>query len=110
MVAQAISAVCGEALLLGLATGPVCMASCGPVVVPWLLAQSEDERASASTDVRGAQRLPARAREQLGIETCPQGKIIVLPHITPDPIATVVVAEIQGAPQVIEAKTATSGN
>ena len=28
-----------EALLLGLATGPVCLATCGPVVAPWMLAQ-----------------------------------------------------------------------
>jgi hypothetical protein len=33
------SAIAGEALALGLATGPVCLASCGPVVAPWLLAQ-----------------------------------------------------------------------
>lgn len=32
---QAVS----EALLLGLATGPVCLATCGPVVAPWMLAQ-----------------------------------------------------------------------
>jgi len=30
-----------EALLLGLATGPVCLATCGPVVAPWLLAQPQ---------------------------------------------------------------------
>lgn len=29
----------GEALLLGLASGPACMASCGPVVVPSLMAE-----------------------------------------------------------------------
>ena len=29
----------GEALVLGLASGPACMASCGPVVVPSLLAE-----------------------------------------------------------------------
>ena len=28
-----------EALALGLATGPVCLASCGPVVLPWMLVQ-----------------------------------------------------------------------
>ncbi len=28
-----------EALVLGLASGPACMASCGPVLVPWLLEQ-----------------------------------------------------------------------
>jgi sulfite exporter TauE/SafE len=30
-----------EALLLGLATGPVCLATCGPVVAPWMLAQPQ---------------------------------------------------------------------
>ncbi len=35
----------GEALVLGLATGPVCLASCGPVVLPWMLAQPEGVRA-----------------------------------------------------------------
>jgi len=34
----------GEALTLGLATGPVCLATCGPVLVPWLLAQPEGAR------------------------------------------------------------------
>lgn len=29
----------GEALALGVATGPVCLATCGPAVAPWLLAQ-----------------------------------------------------------------------
>jgi hypothetical protein len=38
----------GEALLLGLTTGPVCLASCGPAVVPWMLAQ----RASAGSQSR----------------------------------------------------------
>jgi sulfite exporter TauE/SafE len=32
-----ISAELGAALALGLATGPVCLASCGPAVVPWML-------------------------------------------------------------------------
>jgi hypothetical protein len=36
-----------EALALGLATGPVCLASCGPVVVPWMLTQAGDGRGSA---------------------------------------------------------------
>ena len=31
--------------MLGLATGPICLASCGPVVVPWMLAQSGGLRA-----------------------------------------------------------------
>ncbi len=39
MVGLAISASSGEAFTLGLATGPICVASCGPIVVPWLLAQ-----------------------------------------------------------------------
>jgi len=33
-----------EALVLGLTTGPVCLASCGPVVVPWLLVQPQGMR------------------------------------------------------------------
>jgi len=33
------SFIFGEALVLGLASGPACMASCGPVVVPSLLAE-----------------------------------------------------------------------
>jgi hypothetical protein len=36
-----------EALALGLATGPVCLAACGPVVVPWMLAQAGGVRANA---------------------------------------------------------------
>lgn len=35
---MAASAVIGEALALGLASGPACVASCGPVLVPALLA------------------------------------------------------------------------
>ena len=34
------SFILGEALVLGLASGPACVASCGPVVVPSLLAES----------------------------------------------------------------------
>jgi tetratricopeptide (TPR) repeat protein len=34
MAALSLSASAGEALVLGLATGPVCLATCGPVVVP----------------------------------------------------------------------------
>lgn len=30
--------------MLGLATGPVCLASCGPVVLPWMLVQPEGVR------------------------------------------------------------------
>ncbi|MGA2905719.1 MAG: sulfite exporter TauE/SafE family protein [Candidatus Korobacteraceae bacterium] len=36
---MAESFIFGEALVLGLASGPACMASCGPVVVPSLLAK-----------------------------------------------------------------------
>jgi len=39
-----ILAPMGEALLLGLTTGPVCLASCGPVVVPWMLARPQQMR------------------------------------------------------------------
>ena len=35
------SASAGEALVLGLATGPVCLASCGPAVLPWMLVQPQ---------------------------------------------------------------------
>jgi len=45
MLAYSFSASAGEALVLGLATGPVCLASCGPVVLPWMLAQPEGVRA-----------------------------------------------------------------
>ncbi len=37
----------GEALLLGLASGPACVASCGPVVVPSLLAEGAGLRMNA---------------------------------------------------------------
>ena len=33
------SAVFGEALVLGLASGPACLAACGPVLVPSLLTE-----------------------------------------------------------------------
>jgi sulfite exporter TauE/SafE len=33
-----------EAFVLGLATGPVCLASCGPVVLPWMLTQPQGLR------------------------------------------------------------------
>src|SRR3569832_951477 len=35
-----------EASVLGRATGPVCLASCGPVVVPWMLVQPGGIRSS----------------------------------------------------------------
>lgn len=37
-----------EALALGLATGPVCLASCGPVVLPWMLVQPRGVAVHAS--------------------------------------------------------------
>ncbi|MGZ4733193.1 MAG: sulfite exporter TauE/SafE family protein [Terriglobales bacterium] len=37
----------GEALVLGLASGPACVASCGPVVVPSLLAEGAGMRLNA---------------------------------------------------------------
>jgi sulfite exporter TauE/SafE len=39
MTLLSLSASAGEALALGFATGPVCVATCGPVVLPWILAQ-----------------------------------------------------------------------
>lgn len=39
--------ILGEALLLGLASGPACVASCGPVVVPSLLSEGEGWRVNA---------------------------------------------------------------
>lgn len=39
MAVVPFSVSAGEALALGLATGPVCLASCGPVVLPWMLVQ-----------------------------------------------------------------------
>jgi sulfite exporter TauE/SafE len=44
MAVLSLSASAGEALVLGLATGPVCLATCGPVVVPWMLVQPEGVR------------------------------------------------------------------
>lgn len=39
MAILSLTTSAAEALALGLATGPVCLASCGPVVVPWMLVQ-----------------------------------------------------------------------
>lgn len=39
-----LSASAAEAFVLGLATGPVCLASCGPVVLPWMITQPEGFR------------------------------------------------------------------
>jgi len=47
MAAPFFSAGAGEALVLGLATGPVCLASCGPAVLPWILVQPHGVRARA---------------------------------------------------------------
>jgi len=44
MAALSLSASAGEALVLGLATGPVCLATCGPVVVPWMMVQPRGVR------------------------------------------------------------------
>lgn len=41
MAVAGMSAGAGAALALGLATGPVCLASCGPAVVPWVLGLPE---------------------------------------------------------------------
>jgi sulfite exporter TauE/SafE len=44
MAALSLSVSAGEALVLGLATGPVCLASCGPIVLPWILVQPKGVR------------------------------------------------------------------
>lgn len=44
MAALSLSASAGEALVLGLATGPVCLATCGPAVVPWMMVQPSGVR------------------------------------------------------------------
>lgn len=44
MAAVYFSASVAEAFVLGLATGPVCLASCGPVVLPWMLTQPQGFR------------------------------------------------------------------
>lgn len=38
----------GEAFVLGFGSGPVCLASCGPVLLPWMAAESRDWRGNAS--------------------------------------------------------------
>ncbi|HUB18263.1 MAG TPA: sulfite exporter TauE/SafE family protein [Acidobacteriaceae bacterium] len=47
MAVSSIPASAAEALLLGLAAGPVCLASCGPVVLPWMLVQPRGVRVHA---------------------------------------------------------------
>jgi len=37
-----------EAFILGIGSGPVCLASCGPVLLPWMAAESRDLRGNAS--------------------------------------------------------------
>jgi sulfite exporter TauE/SafE len=44
MAAVYFSASVAEAFVLGLATGPVCLASCGPVVLPWMMTQPQGFR------------------------------------------------------------------
>lgn len=44
MAALSFATSAGEALILGLTTGPVCLASCGPVVLPWMLVQPRGVR------------------------------------------------------------------
>ena len=44
MAVLSLSASAGEALVLGLATGPVCLATCGPVVLPWMMVQPRGVR------------------------------------------------------------------
>lgn len=46
-LAMANAFTLGEALLLGLASGPACVASCGPVLVPSLLAERDGLRLNA---------------------------------------------------------------
>ncbi|MGC2298145.1 MAG: sulfite exporter TauE/SafE family protein [Acidobacteriaceae bacterium] len=47
MAVFSVSTYAAEALVLGLATGPVCLASCGPVVLPWMLVQPQGVRIHA---------------------------------------------------------------
>ena len=46
-ISGAVSTAASEAIALGLATGPVCLASCGPVVLPWMLVQPQGVRVHA---------------------------------------------------------------
>jgi len=41
-----------EALVLGFGSGPVCLASCGPVLLPWMAAESRDWRGNAALVAR----------------------------------------------------------
>lgn len=44
MAAAGFTGGVAEALILGLSTGPVCLAACGPAVTPWLLTQPRGVR------------------------------------------------------------------
>ena len=48
-VAESVSVVSGviEALALGFGSGPICLASCGPVLLPWLGTEPRELRATA---------------------------------------------------------------
>lgn len=46
MAGLPLAASAGEALVLGLTTGPVCLASCGPVILPWMMVQPRGARAN----------------------------------------------------------------
>ncbi len=37
-----------EAFVLGFGSGPVCLASCGPILLPWMAAESRDWRGTAA--------------------------------------------------------------
>ena len=47
IISGAVPVAAVEALLLGLATGPICLASCGPIVLPWMLVQPRGVRVHA---------------------------------------------------------------
>ena len=47
ILSGAIPVAVAEATMLGLATGPICLASCGPVVLPWMLVQPQGIRVHA---------------------------------------------------------------
>lgn len=44
MASPSFAVSAAEALVLGLSTGPVCLASCGPVVLPWVMVQPRGVR------------------------------------------------------------------
>ncbi len=69
----------------------------------YLLAESQSGIMGALQGIKGAQLLLQKARHTLLVESGAQGRVIVLPAVTPHPIATVVAVEIKGAPEVTEA-------